>query len=108
MLSASCFIPGMALMRTVENQENQQGRYQGMGVSQPQPEVKLDKLCAAKVAFTGFLLLAGNIPYYIRSLRTPDKSGLKLTSQKSRIAAGNKGFKRVTGFTFAVPLARKF
>ena len=102
------FIPGMPLMNTPSNQRNQEGRYQSMGENRPQPVVKLGTICAAKVALTGFMLIAGNIPYYIRSLRTPDKTGLRLTSQKSRIAAGNKGFKRVTGLTFAVPLARKF
>ena len=84
----------------------EQNKYEGLGEAHHQPAVKLGKICAAKLALTGFFLMAGNIPYIIKSLRSPDKSGIKLTSQKSRIAAGNKGYKKVSSLTFAIPLAR--
>ena len=99
------FIPGAKFMEPMCLKMDQ-NKVQGMWEQRQQQPVKLGKICAAKIALTSFVLMAGNIPYLIKSLRSPDKSGIKLTSQKGRIAAGNKGFKRVTGLTFAVPLAR--
>ena len=99
------FIPGAKFMEPVCLKVDQD-KLQGLREHREQQPVKLGKLCAAKIALTSLALMAGNIPYIIKSLRSPDKSGIKLTSQKARIAAGNKGFKRVTGLTFAVPLAR--
>ena len=105
MLHVFNFIPGAKFMEPM-CLKFEQTKLQGMWEDRQQPPVKLGKICAAKIALTSFVLMAGNIPYLIKSLRSPDKSGIKLTSQKGRIAAGNKGFKGVTGLTFAVPLAR--
>ena len=99
------FIPGAKFMEPVCLKVDQ-NKIQELWEHRARQPVKLGKLCAAKIALTSFALMAGNIPYLLKSLRSPDKSGIKLTSQKGRIAAGNKGFKRVTGLTFAVPLAR--
>ncbi|MDO9373083.1 MAG: hypothetical protein Q7T76_01630 [Ferruginibacter sp.] len=102
------FFSEMPVMSMLMENVKKPVTYGVMAPGRPQPQVKLGKICAAKVALTGFVLLAGNIPYFIKSLRNDDKTGLKLTSQRGRIAAGNKGFKRVTSLTFAIPLARRF
>ena len=105
MMNVFNFIPGAKFMEPMCLKMDQ-NKVQGMWEQRQEQPVKLGKICAAKIALTSFVLMAGNLPYLFKSLRSPDKSGIRLTSQKARIAAGNKGFKRVTGLTFAVPLAR--
>ncbi len=65
-----------------------------------------ERVSSANLAFTGIVMMAGSIPYFISALRNKDKAGLKLTSQRNLVCAGNKGYKKVTSITYCIPLGR--
>jgi hypothetical protein len=67
---------------------------------------KYERVSSANLAVTGIVMMAGSIPYFISALRNKNKAGLKITSQRNLVCAGNKGYKKVTSITYCIPLGK--
>ena len=59
-----------------------------------------------KLAFTGLVMIAGSIPYFLNAIKSKKLAGLKLACQKTTFGANNKACKKVTGLTFAIPIGK--